>query len=222
MAGRIAYYGNIVTQGLVLDFDAANMGSNPKSGLKWYDISGNNLTGSLLNGASFVTSDYGAVVFDGVNDVVNVTDSSVLDPTTLTISTWVKPNFSALRTTEIFVHGDNITGWYLELGGAGNPIFFIGATTRNSAFNLTPDIWQNLTITYDTTNIRFYTNGTLRSTSGNTTAITRYTSSAKIGDWIGGGYPFSGSISSIQLYNRVLSQAEISQNFNAYRSRYGI
>ena len=41
MAGRIAYLGNIVTQGLVLDLDAAIVGSYPKTGSTWFDISNN-------------------------------------------------------------------------------------------------------------------------------------------------------------------------------------
>jgi hypothetical protein len=33
---------------------------------------------------------------------------------------------------------------------------------------------------------------------------------------------FTGRISNVQLYNRVLTAAEIQQNFNANRSRFGI
>jgi len=36
------------------------------------------------------------------------------------------------------------------------------------------------------------------------------------------GYPFTGNISNTQIYNRALSAAEVSQNFNALRGRFGI
>jgi hypothetical protein len=68
MAGRIAYYGNIATQGLVLDLDAAIQGSYPKTGSIWFDISNNGNNGTLTNGPLYTGSDYGAMVFDGVDD----------------------------------------------------------------------------------------------------------------------------------------------------------
>jgi hypothetical protein len=36
------------------------------------------------------------------------------------------------------------------------------------------------------------------------------------------GEYFKGSIASTQIYNRALSAAEVAQNFNAFRGRYGI
>jgi hypothetical protein len=35
-------------------------------------------------------------------------------------------------------------------------------------------------------------------------------------------WQMAGSVSAIMIYNRVLSASESSQNFNAYRGRYGI
>ena len=50
MAGRIAYYGNIVKDGLVLDLDAAKRDSYPGSGTTWFDIGGLQCDGTLENG----------------------------------------------------------------------------------------------------------------------------------------------------------------------------
>ena len=60
MAGRIAYYGNIATQGLVLNLDAGIQGSYPKTGSTWFDISNNGNNGTLTNGPLYTGSDYGA------------------------------------------------------------------------------------------------------------------------------------------------------------------
>jgi hypothetical protein len=35
-------------------------------------------------------------------------------------------------------------------------------------------------------------------------------------------FPLNGKIGAIQVYNRALSQSEITQNFNALRGQYGI
>ena len=70
MAGRIAYYGNIATQGLVLNLDAAIQGSYPKTGSTWFDISNNGNNGTLTNGPLYTGSDYGAIRYDGTDDYV--------------------------------------------------------------------------------------------------------------------------------------------------------
>jgi hypothetical protein len=34
--------------------------------------------------------------------------------------------------------------------------------------------------------------------------------------------PFSGSIAQVQIYNRALTQAEVTQNYNALKSRFAL
>ena len=59
-----------VTDGLVLDLDAANSLSYPGTGTTWTDLSGNGNNGTLV-GPSYTTDNQGALVFDGVDDYVN-------------------------------------------------------------------------------------------------------------------------------------------------------
>ena len=68
MAGRIAYYGGIVKDGLVLNLDAAKTDSYPKIGTAWNDISGNRNNSTLTNGPTFDSRNGGSIVLDGVND----------------------------------------------------------------------------------------------------------------------------------------------------------
>ena len=65
----------IVTSGLVLHLDAGNLKSYTSGSTVWNDLSGNNLTGSLTNGPTFSNVNGGTIVFDGVDDVVNVSSS---------------------------------------------------------------------------------------------------------------------------------------------------
>ena len=58
MATQYAF-GKIVTDGLVLALDAADKNSYPGSGTTWRDMSGNNITGSLINSPTFNTSNGG-------------------------------------------------------------------------------------------------------------------------------------------------------------------
>ena len=62
--------GNIVTNGLVLNLDAANPRSYPPAynGTTWFDLSGNSNNGTLTNGPTYNTGSGGSIVFDGVDD----------------------------------------------------------------------------------------------------------------------------------------------------------
>ena len=61
----------IVTQGLVLALDAASNNSYPGSGTTWKDLSGNNNTGTLVNGPTFSSANGGTFILDGSNDYIN-------------------------------------------------------------------------------------------------------------------------------------------------------
>jgi hypothetical protein len=76
---------NLFTTGITLNLDASNPTSYSGSGATWYDLSGNNLNGALVNGVSF-TNNYFS--FDGANDYVEVLDNDLLDfPNDFTVET---------------------------------------------------------------------------------------------------------------------------------------
>jgi hypothetical protein len=72
--GRIGY-DNIISSGLKLNLNSQIQLSYSGGGNKWYDLSGNNRTGTLTNGPTF-DSTTRSVVFDGVDDVVYVSDTN--------------------------------------------------------------------------------------------------------------------------------------------------
>jgi hypothetical protein len=58
--------------------------------------------------------------------------------------------------------------------------------------------------------------------SGSLTAAAYTYSSTNIGRNISGSYRWNGNISQVSIYNRALTAAEVSQNFNMLRGRFGI
>lgn len=71
-------------------------------------------------------------------------------------------------------------------------------------------------------NVILYRNG-VQVTTGVLAASIPVTYNFRIGaDVNGGAEPFTGSIHSVKVYNRVLTAAEVAQNFNAHRGRYGV
>ena len=103
--------GNIVTNGLVLNLDAANPRSYPQpyDGTTWADLSGNGNNGTLTNGPTFNAVNGGSIVFDGVDDFIQCTGS--LTVTSATFVSWIKRNGNQVTYTGIlFSRGTNTTG----------------------------------------------------------------------------------------------------------------
>ena len=73
--------------------------------------------------------------------------------------------------------------------------------------------------TIDRTNLTFYRNGQ----ADGTTTVTNFapTNPVRLGLANAGEY-HTGTVYNLQIYNRALSAAEIAQNFNSLRGRYGI
>ena len=83
---------SIVTSGLVLNLDANNVSSYSGTGTTWTDLSGQNNNGTLINGVGYSSVNGGALVFDGVNDYVNVASNPRISNTDFTYDFWFKVN----------------------------------------------------------------------------------------------------------------------------------
>jgi len=106
-----------------------------------------------------------------------------------------------------------ISGMYgLYIGGS---VYFPGAPIANGTYHMacSRDAAGNCVL---------YKNG-VQVTTGTLTGSIAAGPNFRIGVDTGGtGEPFSGTIYSQKLYNRVLTAAEVAQNFNAHRGRYGL
>jgi hypothetical protein len=83
---------NVVTDGLVLSLDAANIKSYVSGSTTWYDKSGNGNNGTLTNGPTFDSNNGGNLVFNGTNQYIDCGSSSLLNFGTgnYTIGVWFK------------------------------------------------------------------------------------------------------------------------------------
>ena len=86
MAGIVAP--DIVTNGLILYLDASNTKSYVSGSTTWRDLSGTAITGSLVNGPTFSSTNAGVITFDGTNDYVQVSDNANLRSSSGTYSLW--------------------------------------------------------------------------------------------------------------------------------------
>lgn len=217
MAGRIAYYGGIVKDGLVLDLDAAKMDSYPKTGTAWNDISGNRNNSTLTNGPTFDSRNGGSIVLDGVNDY-GILNSTLDIGTVGSWSIWL--NATAFGGVII---GSNIPNYYMLYYDSS--IFYInygGTFGSRSSSPLSVGIWYNITVTRNGNTHQIFLNG---SPVGGTLSITTANTSkfSIIGDEkTPSTYPFKGKIASLSIYNKVLTTTEVTQNYNALKRRFGL
>jgi hypothetical protein len=237
-------YPAIVTDGLVLNLDAGFTPSYPTTGTTWYDVSpsGNNVT--LINGPTYSSNDGGGIVFDGIDDygITTVNQTPDLNITSsITIESWIKSTALANASHGAGINSkglssDGNTGVYetllIKSGVSNYPFFRLrigGISPAYVPLNIPISLNQtyHFVSTYDGSTMRIYINGvesgTGLSTSGsietNTqqlTVGTRYLQKS------GSNSAFSGSVFENMIYNRALTATEITQNYNAQKSRFGL
>jgi hypothetical protein len=227
------YSPKIVTDGLVLYLDAANLNSYVSGSTAWRDISRGGNNGTLINGVSYNGLNGGSLVFDGVDDYVNLGNPSSLNITAeITLSVWVKiPSYNTGVFSDIITKG-------ISFGGS-DASYFIGiindgrisweivndsnvrrqrivSAVNAAAYN---GLWTNFTGTYDSSRLTLYINGILFSTALFDLSPIR----VRTGNvTIGGTRYLDGKMSNVVIYNRALTPQEILQNYNATKGRYGL
>ena len=232
MATRYNYTGGIVTNGLVLNLDAAKVDSYPGTGTSWNDISGNNNNGTLTNGPTFSgIGKQAAIVFDGTDDGISIPNSNTLGKSlSYTTCAWVKYNNSGytswMMLTDSVDYGSG-GGYMMWLNDStpsiGKLLCSYDGNWQYGTVRIFPNTWTYVTITKDSNVVSFYVNGVFDVTRNysfnNNLSITEVNIAYSSRNT---GYRLNGNVGISQIYNRALSATEVSQNFNALRGRYGI
>ena len=229
---------SIVRNGLIICLDAADRKSYPGSGTSWNNLGSQSTTGTLNNTPTWYPNEKGgSFYFDtfstGSGDTEGVTFTNLPDVTTgLTMEMFVNLSNSAKNFTQY-------AGWlcgreskYRIIYGNG-ALGFTCATVNNDWGNTrdvyvyppTIGLWMHLTCLYDGTYNRIYINGELAGTSASTSGnISTTYNQPFYWFWTGAGILEGGRGygSVLRIYNRGLTAAEVAQNFNAQRRRFGL
>jgi hypothetical protein len=215
----------IVKDGLVLYLDAGNPNSyNLSTPNTWRDISKRGNNGSLINGPVFDSANEGSIVFDGTNDIVN---TSYVSPNTYTFCAWFRTdvvssgykNIISIRTPNysLLLLDDNTPnlGFWTNDGLGGGAL---------STPTIQINTWYNVAFVRAGNNLSGGYKAYLNSISYGSANTGNWSTTATL--HVGGRTDstqfFNGNIAQVQIYNRALSQAEITQNFQATRGRFGI
>jgi hypothetical protein len=233
--GMLVKPNNYINDGLVIRLDPANIKSYQGTGVIWNDVNSISYPFTLTYGPTY--SNNGFFDFDGTNDFAVRTHTSQLKPTTsITIEQWLSAdNWNAgasnnyktsLSCTQGGGYSHNI--W----NGDFYSYIFAGGGYRIPTADVSNIVgWHHFVTSFDGRYTRLYVDGELKSTvdigtSGN---IISYASN---GIFIGAeaassnttpeGFYWDGKIGLTSIYNRALTAAEISQNYNAIKPRYEI
>ena len=102
----------------------------------------------------------------------------------------------------------------------GNGSTWLGTPSITSSINMTVDVWYHLAFVSNGATSDLYLNGVNVGTVGH--APSGWGNYFAMGMIVQTGEYYKGTIGTTQIYDRALSAAEVIQNFNALRSRYGL
>lgn len=184
------------TNGLTAQLDAGNSSSYAGTGTTWNDISGSGRSATLTD-VTYSTDNGGVLVFNGTTSLARISSGAV-------------------QSVFMFVYIDSskVTVRYLMDSRTGNPAGYLysssGGNWTNFNANLVPISATLASIPKDRW-VGFYADTTAQYTA-TINLMSRYSNTETL----------PGKLGVVLVYNRKLTQTEILQNFNAYRSRYGI
>jgi hypothetical protein len=186
----------------------------------WSDLSGNNNNGTLVNGVEYSGSNIGSLSFNGSNQRVS---TNYKPSGERSYFIWVK--FSSLTHSS----GYSLTGTqeinsytYIGIQNGGDVYYYAGASTGGNIGNpVTVNTWVNLGFAlFPDGSRRVYKNGIeIHYNTGGLggTATLEFSVGC-----INQTHFITGNIAQVSIYNRALSAAEVSQNFQATKTRFGL
>jgi len=217
---------DIVTSGLQLYLDAGNLNSYSGAGNTWYDISGNGRHASIVsmtfnsgNGGFLNSASSGYVDTNYTMPTSNFTVQSWYRRTS-SLNTWTVVWASEIwnaGTGFVAVVDRDLISTFFRAGGSS----FIEFNNNNAAN------WQLYTYTLASNGAaKIYINGNevVSGTLGIPGSIPRTIKLNTRHNNTGAGLTDSGpgQVAQFMFYNRVLSDSEIQQNFNATKARFGL
>jgi hypothetical protein len=224
---------SIVTSNLVLWYDPSNSVSYPGSGSTITNLASTSLNGTMSN--ITYTSPYFS--YNGSSSQINVPDNALLEPGSgdWTMEAWVY--LSSGSGSKVVLGkfnngggGDDVSysmrisnaNAFAQMGdGLGN---FINSTSHTMTLNTWTHIayvWKNVA----SNSLETFINGTsIGSVSHSLGSLLNATNPLYIGSYNGGEYSqyMNGRIGITRLYSAALTSAQVLQNYNADKSKYGL
>jgi len=218
-------YPAVITNGLVMNLDAGFTTSYPTIGTAWYDLSSSGNNGALTNGPTFSSGNGGSLVFDGVDDSVQLGKTAAqlgFANASFSVSIWFNSSNTGSDSPLFSTNGGGVNTWlHYNLRSGSLHMGFYANDTPNGGI-VSNNTTYCATFVYDisgTGTQSIYKNEILgNSTTGHSALQSNATFQ------IGGTYNtnYVGKIYQVIAYNRALTSEEVAQNFNATKTRFGL
>ena len=190
------------------------------------DLSSTNLNGSNSLGKVDWDPEYGGVLKFSASQGFTFPQNDVFNTHENTIIVWAKTNAlnqngfwfekgSVNTQYSLFQEGGNIVYRTIHTDGGTN-----SQSTTTSSYLNTSDYFQ-VAGTYNKLQKITYVNGVAVTTNSESRPLAFNSNGVYIGQH-SSGYYYNGNIAIVQVYNRALSAAEIAENYNKYKSRFGL
>ena len=220
---------SIVQEGLVFAADAGNTACWTPGTSTAYNLIGSN-SGSLFDNVLDGLGEYNSWYFDQANDEIRFESAGTLS-STMTISFWIKCDTTthALAITTGTQSSDQmfikclIGNIYIydTSGVAGKFIYKTSVWTQGVWFHLTMGLTNGGALGVQKMYKDGVDLGTLTDAGSNGNYInTSTTNPIYFGEDSAGTTDFKGNITQMMFYNRILTQAEVLQNYNATKNRF--
>ena len=220
----------VSNSGLVLHLDAGNTASYSGTGTIWNDLSGNG-SHVTLTSTSFNSASGGSIVFNGSSSYANF-NANIGSTNAVTVDMWVKTNSLNAPTGSMYFGFGQYDVWTkagtIGYNTSGGDVFGL-TSTRVENLGI-EGAWKHLVFVMNsgsTSNNKIYVNGVNQTSlsqvyTGFNTANANFNSGAgRISGWRNdSSWLMNLNVASFKIYNRELSQQEITNNFNASKQRF--
>ena len=222
----------IVTDGLVLCLDAADRNSHPGSGSTWYDLSGNNANASPNWSSAYLPEYRGVINYPTQSSSLTTLTASQLGvgDTNFTASVFLyKKSNPPASNLQGMLGFDKIKIWnttYFYIAFKRNDNTYYNVAWDDTREDALRDQWIELCYSWGDGQLKLYRNGIAKKTVSISSTISDTFQSIQSDTFrIGAGmgyYNFYGYVANSRLYNRVLTENEVLQNYRATKGRFGL
>ena len=219
----------VSNSGLVLHLDAGNSASYSGSGTTWNDLSGNG-SHVTLTSTTFNSASGGSIVFNGSSSYANF-NANIGSTTAVTVDMWVKTNSLNAPTGSMYFGFGQYDVW-TDTGNIGYNTSSgdqYGITSARAKDLGIEGAWKHMVFVMNVgskTNNKIYVNGvsqTMSQIQGVFSSVNSNFNSGtgRIAGWRNdSNWLMNLNVASFKIYNRELSQQEITNNFNASKQRF--
>jgi hypothetical protein len=234
-SGLIApFTAEIVQSSLLTHFESSYLDSYPGSGNQWFDLADSGYVATLEDDTYYSTDNNGIFVLDGVDDAIVIPHANILRGSingALTIQTWI--NLSSYNDKDRIIEKFQSDGYSLQTRTNNALQLNMNGATKNDDFisannSISLNQWNLITLVLRwnggvSNPSKVFVNNTQVISGVNTeTSLGTNTGSLKFNAGIQISREPVAKMGAIYIYTKELSTAEIQENFDATKLRFGL